>query len=92
MQFQVIKLHRVGKRFSNAMAEEDFGNSNPPLSARLEIQSAYTRYLQETQLRASSETAIAFVTNITRGFSQPFRGRSGEDIYEVLTGHHWPRT
>lgn len=73
------------------MAEEDFKNADPPLSERLEIQSAFTRYLQETQLRASSETAVAFVTNITRGFSQPFRGRCGEEIYEVLTGHHWPR-
>jgi hypothetical protein len=73
------------------MAAGDFENLDPAPSERLEIQAAFTRYLQETQLRASNETAIAFVTNITRGLSQEFRGRSGEDIYKVLTGNVWPR-
>ena len=79
-----------GCKLSNAMAEDDFRNSNPPPPERLEIQSAYTRYLQQMQLRASSETAIAFVTNVTHGLSRDFRGRSGEAIYKVLTGNHWP--
>ena len=52
---------------------------------RIELQSAFTRFLQETGQRTSRDTAKSFAAKVTRGNREEFRGLSEEEIYVLLT-------
>ena len=63
----------------------DVSGKAPFALERMKMQTAFTRFLQETHQRASDDSAKAFATQSTLGNSVKFRERSEEEIYVLLT-------